>query len=241
MIPKIIHYCWFGGKEEPDSVKRNILSWRKKCPDYQIIRWDEHNYDIEKNEYMLEAYKEKKWAFVSDFARLDIVYEYGGIYLDTDVELIGSFQTVLHNKYFLAIEKDHNPQSGNVFIHINTGLGFGAEKHNEIIKELLDEYEDTHFVVNNHMDLTPCTKRNSLPMEKYGFDYRDQLYQISGGIIYPSLYFCPYEYSTRKCIITENTISIHHYDESWKTKKQLIIDRLKNFMRKIFVRKINKF
>ena len=88
MIPKIIHYCWFGGKEKPKDVLDCIASWKKYCPDYKIIEWNETNYDVHKNQYMSDAYKERKWAFVSDYARIDVVYTYGGIYLDTDVEVI---------------------------------------------------------------------------------------------------------------------------------------------------------
>lgn len=105
-IPKIIHYCWFGGNILPDKVQKCIESWKRYCPDYKIICWNESNYDVNKIRYTKEAYKEKKWAFVSDYARLDIIYENGGIYLDTDVELICGMDILLQNDVFLAIDKE---------------------------------------------------------------------------------------------------------------------------------------
>lgn len=129
LIPKKIHYCWFGQNEIPDEYQRCIESWKKFCPDYEIIRWDESNYNIYKCQYMNEAYKEKKWGFVSDFARLDIVYKHGGIYLDTDVELIKSYDELLYQPAFCGIEASRK---------IAIGLGFGAIKKHPVIKGLLD-------------------------------------------------------------------------------------------------------
>ena len=120
MIPKIIHYCWFGGTEIPEADQKCMASWRKYCPDYTIMRWDESNYDYTKNQYMREAYEAKKWGFVPDFARLDIVYTYGGIYLDTDVEIIRNIDDLLVNSAYMGFE------SGGAAV--NPGLGFGAEK-----------------------------------------------------------------------------------------------------------------
>ena len=104
MIPKKIHYCWVGGNSKPPLVKKCIQSWKKYCPDYEIIEWNESNYDISKNIYMKQAYEAKKWAFVTDYMRLDIIYEHGGIYLDTDVELIKNIDDLLSNEAFAGIE-----------------------------------------------------------------------------------------------------------------------------------------
>ena len=124
MIPKVIHYCWFGGNELPELAMKCIDSWKKFCPDYEIKQWNEKNYDLDSSRYIKEAYKNKKWAFVSDYARLDIIYNNGGIYLDTDVELIGKLDEFLDEKCFLAAEREE---------YVNTGLGFGAEKGNVVI------------------------------------------------------------------------------------------------------------
>lgn len=153
MIPKIIHYCWFGGKELPKEVQKCINSWKKFCPDYKIIRWDESNYDVYKNPYTRYCFENKKWAFLSDYARLDIVYSHGGIYLDTDVEIIKSWDPLLKNECFLGME-----QPGC----INTGLGFGAKKGNNYIKENKEYYEITPFLKkNNKWIKTTCVKITS--------------------------------------------------------------------------------
>ena len=104
MIPKIIHYCWFGGKKKPENVEQYILSWKNKCPDYEIREWNENNFDIKSNCFCKEAYEKKKWAFVSDYARLAILYKYGGIYMDTDVEVIKPFDNLLTYQAFLCFE-----------------------------------------------------------------------------------------------------------------------------------------
>src|SRR5699024_3155952 len=125
MIPKIIHYCWFGGNPLPEKEQKCIASWRKYCPDYEIIEWNENNFDINQNMYIKQAADEKRWAFVSDFARLDVIYRFGGIYLDTDVEIIRNLDPLLRNKAFVGIDNVTGEEYS-----INTGLGFGAEKKN---------------------------------------------------------------------------------------------------------------
>ena len=210
MIPKIIHYCWFGGNPLPESVLKCIESWEKYCPDYEIKQWNEDNYDYKKQAYTLEAYEAKKWAFVSDFARLDIIYNNGGIYLDTDVELVKSLDSLLENKCFLAIEQPSH--------YIATGLGFGAEKGNEAIKEMLDEYSGIHFRLANgiYNIMPPCPARNTAPFYKYGFNLEiDKPINLNGAMVYPPEYFCPFERKINELKITENTYSIHHFDLSW--------------------------
>ena len=128
MIPKKIHYCWIGGNPLPELAIKCIESWKKYCPDYEIIEWNEKNYDFRKNQFMREAYDEKKWGFVPDYARLDIIYEHGGIYLDTDVEIIKPLDSLLKEQGFAGME-----QPGIVAL----GLGFGAEPKLPLIKELM--------------------------------------------------------------------------------------------------------
>lgn len=142
MIPKIIHYCWVGNCQKPKSVLYCIESWRKFCPDYRIIEWNESNYDFSKNKYMWQAYEAKKWGFVPDYARLDIVYQYGGIYLDTDVELVKNIDELLSHKAFMGFE-----DTGDGEFFVNCGHGFGAEPGNEITKTVTINSNKTGKIV----------------------------------------------------------------------------------------------
>ena len=228
MIPKIIHYCWFGGNEEPESVKKCIASWRRYCPDYEIKKWDESNFPIDSHPYMLEAYHLGKWPFVSDLARLIIIYNNGGVYFDTDVELIKPIDEILmNNSFFFGIENLPDPSHNSRSIHVATGLGFGAEIHNTVILELIKTYDNASFVLpDGTTDLTACPVRNSKALEQYGFNWCDTELAFMGGTIYPSEYFCPIEYGTGISHITNNTVSIHHYASSWKTKEELERDEV---------------
>ena len=152
MIPKIIHYCWFGRNPKSELIQKCIQSWKEKCPDYQIVEWNEDNWDIDAYPYAREAYDAKKWAFVSDVARLDILYHHGGIYLDTDVELKESIDYWLKYDAFYAFESE---------LRIATGLGFGAQKNHKSVKEMLRIYEDKHFVNEGKMNLSPCPIGNT--------------------------------------------------------------------------------
>ncbi len=210
MIPKVIHYCWFGKNELPQSVLKCIESWKKHCPDFEIIRWDEDNYDVSACTYTKEAYEAKKWAFVSDYARLDIIYNNGGIYLDTDVQLVRELDDeLLSNDCFLAVEQPSRL--------IATGLGFGAVKGSKAIKEMLGEYDGAKFTLaKNIYDQVPCPTRNTRPFLKYGYTRTISTpTKIGGATIYPPEYFCPYERKQNKLEITENTYSIHRYAASW--------------------------
>lgn len=140
MIPKVIHYCWFGGNPLPKELQDYIDTWKEKCPDYEIKCWNESNYDYTKNEYMKQAFEKGKWGFVSDYVGYDVVYKYGGIYLDTDVEVIKNFDDLLENKIFMGIESNENGY------FINPGLAFGAEKNNNDIGNLLHEYDKIKFI-----------------------------------------------------------------------------------------------
>ena len=139
-IPKIIHYCWFGGNPLSEMEMKCIASWRKNCPDYEIKRWDESNFDIHINQYVQEAYEAKKWAFVSDYARLYLLSEYGGIYMDTDVEIVQNLDRFLVHNAFTGFEDDN---------HIPTAI-MGAEKGHRWIKYLLSYYDGRHFYRDNN-------------------------------------------------------------------------------------------
>ncbi|MCI8663648.1 MAG: glycosyl transferase [Hungatella sp.] len=206
-IPKKIHYCWFGKGELPEKVKKCIESWKKNCPDYEIIEWNELNYDVNKIQYTKQAYDNKKWAFVSDYARLDIIFCYGGFYLDTDVELIKSLDDLRQNDLFFALEQDCN---------INSGLGFGAIENHKVIKNLRDLYLKLLFInLDGSLNLKPCTSYTTDWFVERGYVKKDKMQIVAGAVILPSGYFCPMEYKTGKMIITKDTHGIHWYDGSW--------------------------
>lgn len=206
-IPKRIHYCWFGGGELPENYRNYIESWKKYCPDYEIIRWDESNYDVSKNRYMKQAYDHRKWAFVSDYARVDVIWQYGGIYLDTDVELISSFDEFLKWDMFCGFEDTRV---------VNWGLGFGAVKGHEMLKALLDVYETREFIrEDGTMDLTACPVLQTSVMERCGFKMNGQPQQLGNIAVYPKEFFAPFNHIAGFGRVTENTHSIHHYEGSW--------------------------
>ena len=215
MIPKIIHYCWFGGNPLPPLAQKCIKSWKKYCPDYEIVRWDESNFDIANAPlYVKQACTVGKWAFVSDYARLIIVYQHGGIYLDTDVELLKNLDPLLINESYFGREDD---------IYVNTGLGFGAEKGTRILKELAEDYQDIPFVRDDgSFDMLACPIRNHRVFEKYGLKMGNG-YQIlsNGTAIYPIEYFNPKNTKTNLVKITCNTYSIHDYSASWYDEETL--------------------
>lgn len=183
-----------------------IASWKKYCPDYEVIRWDETNYDITKNEYMKQAYDAKKWAFVTDYVRLDVIYEHGGIYLDTDVELIKSIDELCLDKAFMGIGS-----TGGVA----TGLGFGAEAGLEVVKELRDYYDKVSFAnEDGTYNTAPCVKYQTEYLLEHGFVDEDILQKVEDITIYPKEYLCPMDYSTGELTITDNTYCIHHYEST---------------------------
>ena len=222
MIPKVIHYCWFGKKSMPEKDRKCIESWKKYCPDHEVVEWNEENYDIHKNEYMEQAFHAGKWGFVSDYARIDIIYQYGGIYFDTDVELIRSFDVFLDNQMFCGFE---NAQ------YVAFGLGFGAEKGNHYLKELLDEYEKIRFLnADGTYNLTTCPVIQTEVLKRHGLVLNNEKQYLDECTVYPSDFFCPKSYRTGKIDITLNTYSIHHYNMSWRDenskKLQLVNQKL---------------
>lgn len=218
MIPKIIHYCWFGGNPLPDIAQKCILSWKKYLPDYEIKEWNESNFDVNCCQYVKEAYEEKKWAFVSDYARFQILYREGGLYFDTDVEIIKSFDSILNKGAFMGCEFVNN--TGINEVGVNPGLGLGTAAGNPLYREMLDCYENAHFIkLDGTIDYTTIVDRATILCEKYGFEKNVNVQNIKGINIYPPEYFCPMDYGTGKLNITENTYSIHWYDASWLDDK----------------------
>lgn len=219
MIPKVIHYCWFGYGEKSALVKKCIQSWREKFPNYEIKEWNESNFDVTQNIYMKEAYECKKWAFVSDYARLQIIYTYGGIYFDTDVEVIKNFEPLIKENGYLCFENLTNEEFGQ---QVGTGLGFAAEAKNKVIGKMLEEYEGIHFITNGEMDLTPCPVRNTEALRKMGLITDGRMQKIENIIVYPFEYFCGYDIANSYLVNSQNTYTIHHYSATWKAKMGLI-------------------
>lgn len=238
MIPKIIHYCWFGGNPLPDLAKKCIDSWKKFCPDYEIIEWNELNYDVTKCAYLKEAYHAKKWAFVSDYARFDILYNYGGLYFDTDVELIESIEDIVSEGPFMGCEPTNLQKEKYGVGSIASGLGIGSPAHLSFYKEILTSYETDHFILKDgSYNLKTVVHRVS---EIIGdFDYSKNEIQVVKGIrIYPADYFCPLDYYTGELNITSNTRSIHHYTASWHDKKEKYYYEIEKKFRKKYGEKL---
>lgn len=208
MIPKIIHYCWFGGKPLPPLAQKCIKSWKKYCPDYEIVRWDESNFDVNCNRYCQAMYEQKKWAFLTDYVRLKVVYEHGGIYLDTDVELVKSLDKLLANTAYMGMETTRL---------VNTGLGFGAVKEHDFIRENKLYYEE----LDDFSILETCPRITTRLLEKYGIDCKsDEIQSAADATVYPIEYFCAKDYKTGLLRVTKKTYSIHHFDGSWNTKEE---------------------
>ena len=220
-IPKVIHYCWFGKGKLPSLAEKCIESWKKYCPDYKIVCHNEENFDISQNRYAKEAYEAKKWAFVSDYARLKVLYDEGGIYLDTDVEIIKPIDSLIKEAGYMGFDDNGV---------ISTGLGFACEKANELVARLLSDYDDISFIrPDGTYDLTPCPDRNSETLKKLGMDFeiKDQVFM--GIHMLPEDYLCPIKYYTGKKKITKNTYSIHHFSASWTSaiaKRTLFVKRV---------------
>ena len=212
MIPKVIHYCWFGRNPKSATVEKCIDSWKKYCPDYEVVEWNEDNFDISCIPFVREAYDSKKWAFVTDYVRLKIIYEKGGIYLDTDVELIKSLDSLLQLSAYAGCQDDGL---------INTGLGFGAEKGNKMIYEMMVDYHCRHFDASIECcNRIACPIINSRVLERFGFVPDGNKQEIYGMTLFPVDYFSPKSSQTYITRITDNTYSIHHFDATWKSKNQ---------------------
>ncbi len=207
MIPKIIHYCWFGGKDLPIEVRKCMESWKKMCPDYEIIRWDESNFDVNQNPFIKAAYEAKKWAFVSDYARLKVVYDNGGIYLDTDVELRKNLDSLREHGCYIGIQQ-------NEFL-CNTGLGFGATKSNPVVLKMLESYDDLTFSESHTLELS-CPRLNNAVIRSYGLVSNTEITDLPEVTVYPPQYFDPYG---GKNLLCDETYSIHHYAASWTSEK----------------------
>ena len=220
-IPKVIHYCWFGGSSIPGQHRLWMKSWKEYCPDYEIIEWNEKNYDVRKNRYLCQAYERGKWAFVSDYVRMDIVNEYGGIYLDTDVELLKNLDEMLKNDAFCGFESSR---------YVAYGLGFGARSHQPIVNEIKKYYDNTSFVLEDGtLNQVTCPVIQTEVMKKHGLICNGEFQVVEGMTVYPSRILCgmsPHSFRIQRDL--EYTYAIHHYTGSWlenvQGKKDTISD-----------------
>lgn len=206
MIPKVIHYCWFGKNPLPDDVERNIESWKRFCPDFEIKQWNEDNFDVESCDYTREAYEKKKWAFVTDYVRLYALVNEGGVYMDTDVEVLQPLDPFLRHKAFSGFE-DHNS--------IPTGI-MASESGFSLFKELLADYQGRHFInsdgtINTTTNVSYITKS----CLKRGLKLNNTFQIVDGLALYPSDVFCAKSPTDGKLYANSNTVTIHHFAGSW--------------------------
>lgn len=206
---KTIHYCWFGRGEKPKLVQKCIESWKKNLPDYDIVEWNEDNFDIKKNIFVSQAYSDRNFAFVSDYVRAFVLYNYGGIYMDTDVEVLGTFDSFLGDKMFVGFEE------GNF---VGTCV-MGTEKGHPIMKEYLDHYDGTTYF---NEDGTKYTDTNVVLLTKLleskGLQRNDSKQTVGDVTVYPRTYFSPYDYINGINYITDESAAIHHFAQLWLPK-----------------------
>lgn len=228
MIPKVIHYCWFGRKELPPLAKKCIASWHKFLPDYKIKEWNEDNFDINCIPYTTQAYKHKKYAFVSDYARFKILYEHGGIYFDTDVEVIKPLSDIVEKGAFFGLENES-------YFACNPGLGYACEPKFHLLKSMLDMYAKMQFeTASGELNKKTVVEHFSKMLISKGLQPKPGIIEFEGAKFYPAEYFCPKPSEFGKIQITKNTRTIHHYAASWVGPKQ----RFANFLISFFGKKL---
>lgn len=227
MIPKTIHYCWFGHGPMPKLAEICIESWKRFLPDYEIKRWDESNFDVNICRYTREAYERKKYAFVSDYARFYILNKEGGLYFDVDVEIIAPFDKIIKSGSFMGLETG---------LMVNPGLGMSSEANNPFLSELLRNYDNLSFIKpDGSLNVDTVGFYTTKLLQKYGWNGSQN--EVAGFKIYPKDFLCPIDYETKKLRITSNTVTIHHYNESWLTGR----DKLYRSVKKMFGQKFATF
>ena len=203
MIPKILHYCWFGGKPKPRLVRKCIASWEKHCPDWQIIEWNEENFDVTQNGYTRMCMTQGKYAFLSDYARLRVVEQFGGVYLDTDVQLLKPLEDLMAEEAFFAFETPR---------YVATGLGFGSEAHGRAVTAMLRFYDP---LLDGEAGTRMCPALNTAALTELGLIPDGGRQTVAGALILPVDWFNPMESATGRIRMTGNTRAIHHYAASW--------------------------
>lgn len=229
-IPKVIHYCWFGGNPLPELAKKCIASWKKFLPDYEIKEWNETNFDVYQAPYVAEAYRLKQYAHVSDYARFWILYQYGGVYFDTDVEVIRPMDDIITRGTFMGFECQEGTPLDNPNGNMAAGLGMGVFKEHPFFQEMVNYYNHIHYVKWNGKNTGNVTLHTTQLLD---FSHKQVLeggiVKVNDLLIYPIEYFCPYDYYKKEWHITENTRTIHHYMGSWVNKKS----RLQNLPQRV--------
>lgn len=223
-IPRIIHYCWFGMSEKPEIVKKCIQSWKNILTDYEIIEWNEDNFDINSNKYVKEAYENKKYAFVSDYVRVKVLYDMGGIYLDTDVEVYKSLDKFLEEESFWGFEEKN-------YIATST---IGARSGNRLIKQFLDFYEGKSYTeMAKDIETSTNVQIVTRIFKEIGFKMNGERQSIDNiGTIYPQEYFSPYDYINYYDKKTDKTYTMHHFYKSWISPKDKIKSNIKKVLAK---------
>lgn len=211
-IPKIIHYCWFGGNPKPKLAEKCIKSWKKFCPDYEIIEWNEQNFDLQQAPaYVRQAYEAKKWAFVTDYVRLYAMIAQGGIYMDTDVEVVKPLDEFLHYRAFSGFEDG---------IHVSTGV-MACEKGHPMFQKMLQYYDTASFYnPDGSMNLTTNVETVTRLWLQHGLQQNNCFQLLDGIAIYPKDVFSPVSYETMELERTENTHTIHWFSGSWHTEEE---------------------
>ena len=231
MIPKKIHYCWFGGNPLPESAKKCIASWRKFFPDCEIVEWNEENYDVNAMVYTAEAYKAKKYAFVSDVARFEILYREGGVYFDTDVEVIRPFDDILERGAFMGCERD----GGNGDISVAPGLGIAAPAGLPLYRDIIEYYRTQKFLDEDGRPNTETVVvRVTGLLKAAGLEDVKGIQTVGGITVYPKEYFNPLDSNTGKIEKTENTRSVHLYSMTWLSGPQRLRSRLTRPFHRLF-------
>jgi len=209
VIPKKIHYIWLGKKELPYNLKMCIKSWKRFCPDYEIIRWDESNYDFYSVPYMREAMENNAFGFAPDYARLDIIYKYGGFYLDTDVEMIRPLDDLRYQDAFCGVE---------TWQTVNAGGCFGAVPGNDMVHDMIENREGLHYVYpDGSVNMATCGYYDTMVLIKNGYKMTGEVQKVGDMTVYPKEFFHPYDYMSGKTDITSNTFSVHRFKGGWMT------------------------
>ena len=232
-IPKIIHYCWFGGHDLSANELRCIESWKKMFPDYEIVRWDECNFQLTENRYVAQAAEREKWAFVSDYARFDILYKHGGLYFDTDVEVISPMDDIVARGPFMGVE---TAPANKQTITVNPGLGLGAIPGMELYREVLESYAEPFVNNDGTLNEETITVRLTRILKAHGLQNVADVQCVRGVKVYPADFFNPKDFLTGEIRRTVNTRSIHHFAMSWYSEPDMYKHDIVVWLRKHGVR-----